>query len=485
MSSSMRNILMLLVVTAFAGSIAAVPKESTRIVRDASGGTGPGIIADEGLGELAGDGSVSGHTGADGGSGSGSGGGASGGSGSKGGANGNLACAPGKNGGSTDGGVTGGSISLASTMVTSGPGSTFLGLSRYGMEAVVAKVNAAGGICGRQLKLQLANDDWDANRGLQYLRNYINGNVFALPVVPSSEGLKAAGKDIAEAGTPVIGSDGMLIDQYQNPWIWPVATATVSQVRIMAKYAYDRGARGFAIVYDRHYRFGEEGKDAYKAYVSKLPGATYVTDVPVEPGQPGYGPQIDSLNKACNTNDDDPGDDKCDAVIMLVDPGTAEVWIAGDDRWVRRAEFRLGASPLFNSRFGQNCRDRCDGMVVFTGYVPALEANTSLPGIQQYINDVKAIKPDIDTSNQFLQGAYLGMTVFVEALRKVGPDLTREALRDVMDSMSYTSDLSAPLQWKAGKHFANTQAQAWSIQAPASFDGFRDLRTGWLPDPGL
>ena len=74
----------------------------------------------------------------------------------------------------------------------------------------------------------------------------------------------------------VIGSDGMLIDQYQNPWIWPVATATVSQVRIMAKYAYDRGARGFSIVYDTRYRFGKEGKDAYAAYVGTLPGATMV-----------------------------------------------------------------------------------------------------------------------------------------------------------------------------------------------------------------
>ena len=48
-----------------------------------------------------------------------------------------LACAPGRNGGATDTGVTGDRIRLASTVVQSGPGSTFLGASPIGMQAVV------------------------------------------------------------------------------------------------------------------------------------------------------------------------------------------------------------------------------------------------------------------------------------------------------------------------------------------------------------
>lgn len=386
-----------------------------------------------------------------------------------------LQCAAGRNGGKTDKGVTGNSIKLASTIVTSGPGSTFLGLSQYGMQAVVAKVNAAGGICGRQLKLRLVNDNWEAQRGQQTLKNFMNDEVFALPVVPSSEGLRAAGADIRQSGIPVVGSDGMLIDQYENPWIWPVATATITQVRVMAKYAFDKGARNFAIVYDSQYRFGVEGKDAYQKYVGTLPGARFVHAEPVQPNQPGYGPQIKNLDDACQAD--------CDALIMLTDPGTAEVWVAGDKNYNSRVEFRMGASPLFNSRFGQNCKEKCDGMLVFTGYVPALEANVNLPGVSTYVNDVKAIKPDIDTTNQFLQGSYLGMLVFVEGLKKVGPNLTRARLQEVMNSLDYSSDLSSPLSWRANKRFANNRAQVWQIQAPSSFNGFRDLQTGWLQDP--
>lgn len=472
MSSSLRNIVVLLAVTALAGSVTAMPKEERQLLKGqgeaaAAADVGAGAVPEEavGPGEQASQGDPAASAADDGTP------AAQASAGDK------YECAAGRNGGATDKGVSGDSINLASTIVTSGPGATFLGLSRYGMEAVVAKVNAAGGICGRQLKLKLDNDNWEAGRGHGYIRNYINGDYFALPVVPSSEGLSSAARDIEAAGIPVVGSDGMRIDQYSNPWMWPVATATVSQVRIMAKWAHDNGARGFGIVYDTRYKFGVEGKAAYEKYVRSLPGATFVHAEGIEPGQPGYGPQVRNLDKACA--------DRCDAVVMLVDPGTAEVWIAGDDRFAARAKFRLGASPLFNERFGQNCKERCDGMVVFTGYTPALEANVNLPGVRDYVSDVRAIKPDIDVSNQFLQGSYLGMSVFVEALKRVGPNLTRERLKQVMDSMTHQTDLASPLAWAPGRRFANTRAQAWSIQAPSSFNGFRDLRTGWLADPGL
>jgi len=468
MASPLRNALMLLAITAAAGAITAVPERSVRMVpTDTLGGSAEvGDLPEDGMPRLDEDG----HGGSKDGT-------PDGGPGKQGPTGHRYECAPGKNGGSTEKGVTATSINLASTIVTSGPGSTFLGQSQYGLQAVVAKVNAGGGICGRSLRLRLVNDNWEAQRGHQFLRNFINDPaILALPVVPSSEGLLAASREIAEAGVPVIGSDGMLIDQYQNRWIWPVATATVSQMRILAKHAYDQGSRGFGIVYDKRYKFGVEGKTAYEQYVRSLPGARLVHAEGIEPGQPGYGPEIDRVSKAC-------GQSSCEAMVMLLDPGTAEVWVAGDDKFSSRSKYRLGAQPLFNDRFGQNCRDRCDGMIVVSGYVPPLEGNSSLPGIRTYVQDVKAVQPNADVTNQFLEGAYLGMTVFVEVLKRVGPNLTRAALRQTMDSFDFESDLSGPLSWRPDKRFANTRAQAWRMRASSSFDGFQDLRTGWLNDP--
>jgi hypothetical protein len=67
-------------------------------------------------------------------------------------------CNPTQNGGATDVGVTATTIKLAATIVTDGPGASFLAPEQIGLNAVVNKLNRAGGICGRRRQLELNND---------------------------------------------------------------------------------------------------------------------------------------------------------------------------------------------------------------------------------------------------------------------------------------------------------------------------------------
>jgi ABC-type branched-subunit amino acid transport system substrate-binding protein len=389
-----------------------------------------------------------------------------------------LFCVAGRNGGATDVGVTGTKIRLASTMVQSGIGASFLGLSPIGMRAVVQKVNRAGGICGRILDLTLRDDGWRADLGQTFIQNFIKEGYFALSVVPSSEGLTAAitSGDIGKAKIPVVGTDGMLIQQYRSPWVWPVATATVSTMRIMAKHGYARGARSFAIVYDRRYKFGKEGADAFRRYVERLPGAKVKAFVGIQPGQASYSAEIQQFNGACRSG--------CDFVALLLEPTTAETWIYG--RPAFGTKITSGAQTLFNDRFAQNCGAPCEGMLVWTGYNPPIGTLAALAGVRKYINDVKSVSNTADETNQFLQGAYLGMSVLVEALQRVGPELTRARLRQTLDAMMYSSDLSSALRWSPARRFANQRAQAFSIVvANGSFAGFRNEQTGFIQDPEL
>ncbi|HVE92724.1 MAG TPA: ABC transporter substrate-binding protein [Actinomycetota bacterium] len=388
-----------------------------------------------------------------------------------------LECSRGKNGGATDTGVTADKIKLAATVVQSGIGASFLGQSPVGIQAVVRKVNSSGGICGRLLDIKLVDDGWQADRGLTFIRNFINEGVFALPVTPSSEGLTAAieSGDISKAGIPVVGSDGMLIQQYRDPYVWPVATATISTMRVMARHAYDKGARSFGIVYDKFYRFGREGAEAFKQYVESKPGAQLKAYTGILPGQASYSSDIQSFNTACNG--------QCDMVALLLEPSTAETWIAGRPQF--GTMITSGSQTLFNERFASNCGKPCSGMLVWTGYNPPVGTLASDPAVAAYVNDVKSVSPTVDTTNQFLEGAYLGMNVFVEALRKVGPQLTRARLKQVLDSMEHPAGVSAPLSWKPGKHHANIRAQAFSIVvAQGSFAGFGP-GSGFLADPAL
>ncbi|MDQ3756640.1 MAG: ABC transporter substrate-binding protein [Actinomycetota bacterium] len=414
-------------------------------------------------------------------------------------AGGGQSCARGSNGGATDVGVTADQIKLAATVVADGPGSSFLGPVRTAMTTVVNKVNRRGGICGRRLELILRNDSWDGDRGQQYLKNFVEGEkVFALAVVPSSEGLRNADEYIASKQVPVVGTDGMLIHQYRNPWIWPVATSTISAMHVMVHNAHQRGSKDFAIVFDAKYHFGVEGAYAYNQAVKRITGH----DIPgyesslkscgggntgpeserarfcgIQPGKPSYSGDARAFNNACFQS----GTKTCDFIAYLLEPDTAVAFIGEG----RDADPQVGmgaAQPLFTRSFAERCGSICNGMWVWTGYNPPIEALATRPGVAQYVSDVRVESASADVANQFLEGGYQGMSLLVHALEKVGPNLTRQSLKAVLDSTTFDSGLSSPLTWRPGNHFANASAQAFEILYKSSFAGWRQ-KTEFIADP--
>ena len=396
-------------------------------------------------------------------------------------------CKAGRNGGATDTGVSATEIKIAATVVKDGPGKSLLESSETGMRAVVNKVNAAGGICGRRLALTTVNDGWDPSRGRDYIKRFIDDGTFALPVVPSSEGLSEAIRSglIKDSGIPVVGTNGLRIDQYSDPFVFPVGSATVSIMRAMVKYAYEaKGARSFGIVWDSKYKFGKEGADAFKAYVASLPGASIKADQPLDPLASSFGNEAQSFNTACGNTGSASG---CDMAVLLLVPDTAGKWKAANPgTGAGRGRLTYGAQTLFTDDFGRACAAWCAGMVVWTGYNPPIPPLDSKAGVSTFVNDVRAISPSIDYRNQFLQGAYLGMQVFVDAATACSPNLTRACVRQRLETSDFSTDLSSTLSWRPAKHYANKSAQAFSIDATGgSFNGWRFEQTGFIQDPNL
>lgn len=396
-----------------------------------------------------------------------------------------LACAPGKNGGATDQGVTATEIKMATTVVDSGIGAAFLRDVRFAMDAVKDKVNRAGGICGRKLVIEYRDDGWRADTGAQFLRNFIQQGVFAIPVCPSSEGCNVVIKsgDLDKSKTPMVGTDGQVISQYQTargkaqPWVWPVATATVASARIMVKDAYRRGARkasDFSIVFDKNYRFGFEGAAAFNAEVRRLTG----DDVR------GYDPQNNCDESYCGINAGKSSYstevatfEEGNFVALFLEPQTALAWM-GDPNTPAAKTIKYGygaAQPLFTRDFAQNCRDKCDQMAMWTGFKPPIENYKNDPAVQTWVNDLKRTKPDADEYNAFAEGGYVGMQLAVEALKRVGPELTRQRYKVVLDSLSLRSGLTfqSKLRFTPASRFANITMQAFIVQHKGTFGGWR------------
>ncbi|HWL37270.1 MAG TPA: ABC transporter substrate-binding protein [Frankiaceae bacterium] len=408
-------------------------------------------------------------------------------------------CRADKNGGATDRGVTANSISLATTIVASGIGSAFLGEMKHAMEAVTEQVNRAGGICGRKLVIETRDDGWDASTGAQYLRNYINDrSKFGIPVGASSEGLGVVidSGDLDKAQFPVVGSDGLAINQYLNkqgqaqPWVWPIATATVSEARIMASEAYKRGARNFGVVFDRDYHFGKEAAAAYSAEVERLTGKPVL----------GYNTNNTCNQRFCgiaagqNSYSGDAAKFKAsnpDFVALFLEPETALTWMqdpntpSATDKAIKYGYG--GAQPLFTKQFESQCREKCDQMVVWSGFKPNVEKYRNDPAVAAYVRALKAKYRQADEFNQFTQSAYVGMQFLVEALKRVGPELTRQRLKAVLDHMTYDNGLTLQgrLTFTPQTRFANTTMQAFTMQYKGTPGGWRLGPIVKDPRPGV
>jgi ABC-type branched-subunit amino acid transport system substrate-binding protein len=402
-------------------------------------------------------------------------------------------------GGATDTGVTASSVKLGATVAESGIAQAFLGQARQGIEAYKNRVNSKGGVCGRTLNIKYVDDGWDAQTGKSDLENLINDEkVFALAVAPSSEGVNSASAagTFAKSGVPVVGTDGLDASQYKDPYIWPVASATVTLLHVMMQKAYDDGARNPAIVYDNEYKFGTEGANAFeKAYERLAPGK----QIPgfgktcgsnsrfcgISAGTGQYGNQVSIINNACKAHD---GLQACDYLVLLMEPDTAEQWMAtpGAPTAAQFGKAGMGAAqPLFTYSFGTTCGDKCNGMQVWTGYNPPLEQFAGTAGVKQYVNDLHGQNSSADAYNQFTEGSYLGMQLLVDAMGRVGGDLTRESLKAALDATSLDTGLSAsPATWSAGSHWAVGGAQGFTMQSSNGFSGWR-AATPFTADPWL
>jgi branched-chain amino acid transport system substrate-binding protein len=397
--------------------------------------------------------------------------------------------------------VTDDTIGLATTVVDSGIGAPFLRDVRFAIDAVVGQVNASGGICGRKIRIvKYVDDAWDPTTGATFLRDIIDEkSVFGIPVGPSSEGLRVVIRsgDLDHAGIPVIGADGMLINEYvrddgtAQPWVWPVAAATVASARIMVQSAWKSGARSFGIVFDKNYRFGQEAAKAFNSEVRRITGH----DVQgfnrrdncedrycgIQSGQSNYPNEVGTYYKG-----------KVDFTALFLEPQTALTWM-NDPNTHPANDTRYGAvgaaQPLFTRDFAQSCGSKCDQMMVWTGFKPYIESYKSDPAVQSYVQAMQRTNPQADIFNAFAEGGYVGMQLFVQGLREAGPYLTRERLQYALDRTVLKTGLTLQpeLRWRPGVRYVNTTMQGFSIQFRSTFAGWREgpIEHDPHPDSGI
>jgi ABC-type branched-subunit amino acid transport system substrate-binding protein len=172
---------------------------------------------------------------------------------------------------------------------------------------------------------------------------------------------------------------------------------------------------------------------------------------------------------------------------MLLEPTPMLNWMKSQKDKPRGSWYStlMGGQPLFDDAFANQCKDLCKDMVVWTGYRPAIQPFDTGAAVNTYVQALHAQNASADAHNEFTEGAYLGTRLFIEACRKVGANLTREALKAQLDMMTFDSGMTArPVFFgTALPRIGNDSLAAFSDNSAGNFNGWNYLSTDFLQDP--
>lgn len=351
-------------------------------------------------------------------------------------------------------GVTSDAIRIGSFGALTGPGYLYGKLVMNGVEVVFDEVNAAGGVNGRKLQLIREDDRCDPAAAIGAVQKLVHQDqVFALIGGGCSNATFAARETIESAKIPTLifasVHDGITIPPAVNIY----STATTSSIESQAQlvFALQQGAKRVAIVSMRD----SWGRARYVPLLEffKAKGITPVADEEMSPDANDATAQVLRL-KAANA----------DAVIMVLYPKPAAVFL--------RDAAKLGFKPL---AIGQ------------TGIADpaAFEEQVGVPGATANFRTISMVKytpddPAMDKWRKLIEAKFPGdrLSVFnlfgigsaqvlVEALKRTGPDLTREKLIATFAGLKgvNTDVYGGPISCSETDHRCNKHP-AWLAKAP-------------------
>lgn len=313
---------------------------------------------------------------------------------------------------------------------------------RDGADAYFRFVNEAGGIHGRKIEWRVENDSYNPQQTFAVTRKLVDRDgVFAIVSTLGTATNLAVLPFLKQRNVPLInpagGSPLLLEPKDRNVFgLFPVGE---KQGKSLVEYALPNfKSRRFAIFFQND-QFGKDQRDgavaALKAHsLEPVAEASYVpTDVDVSA-------QAIALRNA-----------NPDAVLMYSIPRHGALLL-------REAE-KLGWTPKFlgTNTMGDPITHKLAGSALNGVVISIITAVDTMP------------HPKVQEANRILQKyhpntapgywSYLGMAgamVFVEGLKRAGPDLTREKLIEALETLQgFETGVVPPISFGKGNHAGN------------------------------
>jgi branched-chain amino acid transport system substrate-binding protein len=319
-------------------------------------------------------------------------------------------------------GVTKDEVKIGAFGPLSGPVYMYGRLTMNGLEALLEKVNQQGGVHGRKLKLIREDDDCKPERSIAAVRKLIyEHKVFLINGGACSNSTLAAKPEVVKAGIPMVVNSAVAdgISTPPSPSIYTTQLTATIESRAQVKYALEQKAKKLAVV-AQHDAWGRARYDPMLTAL-KDQSIKAVADEEMTVDQNDGTAQALRLMQS-----------GADAVLLVVYPKLAAVLI--------RDSLKLGYKPLWIGQTAIQDLPQLQEQVGIPGALDRFVSISTIPGhpddpeMAEWRERIKALFPSDALSVFNLMGIGSGMVV-VEALRRAGPDLTREKFLKAMGTI--------------------------------------------------
>ncbi len=324
-------------------------------------------------------------------------------------------------------GVTDDSIKIGALGVLTGPLAKFGDTVYNGVETVYEEANKAGGIHGRKIVYVREDDRCQAADAVGAAKKLIHQHkVFMIHGGACSNASLAAKPEIVAGNVPwvITASTAPSLTDPVSPNIFTTMLAGWMESYAQVQYAVDKGSKRVAIIA----QLDNWGRSRYDPLIEafKLKGIEAVADEEISPDPTDATATVLRVQQA-----------KADAVILILFPKAAAV--------VLRDAYKVGYKPFFIGGSTVGDIGVFAKTVGIPGAVDNLHAVSTIgytsddPAMDEWKKRVETKFPN-DTFNIYHMFGIASGQFVVEALRKAGPNLTRDAINKAMSELSVKAD---------------------------------------------
>ena len=301
----------------------------------------------------------------------------------------------------------------------SGGASTYGQSVKNGAQIFLDKVNANGGIDGKQVVLKFEDDEADPTKAINAYDKLVNQDGVGLLLGPVTSGAaNAVGPNATADGVPMITPSGTEtnLTTTGGEFVFRTCYIDATQGEVIAKYSTENlGAKTMAVLYNKDSDYSIGIAEAAKAQF-ELNGGKVVEYVSYNEGDKDFSAQLTNIK---GSNPD---------VLVLPDYYSVVGVIADQARKIGITSQLMGGDGWDSPELVKIGGDAVEGAFFVNHYSP----NDTDEAVQEFVNSYK--EKYGQTPDAFAALSYSTLQLFEEAITKAGStdgEAVKEALKNI------------------------------------------------------